>query len=414
MYSWYVLWVLTLIYVCNIADRNVLAILAHDVQRDLHLTDFQLGLLVGPAIAFFYAILGVPMAYFADRTHRVRFLAVCLLLWSALTAAGAFAANILQLGASRIGVSAMEAGGSPCSSSIVADYFEPGRRAMAMGIYSAASVTGIFVGFAFAGAINDAIGWRGAFILAGAPGVVLALLLFATVREPVRGQRDRVTGGARQDPGSFWRTLQRLWRLQFYRRVVLASGTANFCIHGISNWGPAFILRKFGATTAEVGFLLGLGMAVFGASAMLVGGAFIGRSARSGIRRPVQCAGLLQFAAIPFWLGALFVPDYHWSLLLHALAYGAMSFFAPVYWVAAVSYTPPETRATAAAVALMFVAIVGASLLAPVVGGLSDLLASRLHAESLQYALAAIAILMVVPGTLFLHAARAAPAGGDV
>src|SRR3569832_784185 len=96
------------------------------------------------------------------------------------------------------------------------------------------------------------------------------------------------------------------------------------------------------------------------------------RMSRQGMRRPQQVAAAQQMAAIPLWHGALFVPDYHASMLMHALAYGAMSFFAPMYWIAATSQTPPDMRATASAVALMFIAIVGASLLAPVVGAVSD------------------------------------------
>ncbi|HLY58484.1 MAG TPA: MFS transporter, partial [Stellaceae bacterium] len=125
---WYVLGLLVAIYVANVGDRLILSVLAQDIKLDLRLSDSVIGLLIGPAVGFFYAVLGLPMAYLADRVHRVRFLTVCLAVWSVLTALGGLAANGLELGLARIGVSLAEAGGSPATSSILADYFAPRER----------------------------------------------------------------------------------------------------------------------------------------------------------------------------------------------------------------------------------------------------------------------------------------------
>ena len=133
-YAYYTLFLLYLIYTMNFADRQILSILANAVKADMHLADWEIGMLTGPALALFYAVLGLPIAFLADRVHRVRFLALCLVIWSGLTAMGGLARNVFQLGATRLGVSIAEAGGTPISASLIADFFPPSRRGGAFGI----------------------------------------------------------------------------------------------------------------------------------------------------------------------------------------------------------------------------------------------------------------------------------------
>ena len=183
----YALVVLTLVYTFNFIDRQLLSILQESIKVDLSLSDSQLGLLTGFAFAMFYVTAGIPIARFADRSNRRNIVAVSVGLWSAMTAVSGLVQNYGQLLAARVGVGVGEAGGSPPSHSIVSDIFPPEKRASALAFYSTGVNLGILFGFLFGGWLNEFFGWRVAFMVVGIPGVLLAILLRTTVREPIRG-----------------------------------------------------------------------------------------------------------------------------------------------------------------------------------------------------------------------------------
>jgi MFS family permease len=408
---WYVLALLVVIYVLNVADRLILPVLAQNIKIDLQLSDWMLGLLIGPAVAFFYAILGLPMAYLADRVHRVRFLALCLAIWSVLTALGGLAANGLQLGLARIGVSAVEAGGSPATSSILADYFGPRERPFAMAFYAAASTVGVMVSFGVGGILNSALGWRWTLVAAGAPGIFLAAILLATVREPIRGSLDSAGGGpqlAAPEAKPLLASLVTLWRIPLYRWGVLGAGVSNFCFHAVLNWGPSFVIRKYALDSGHAGFSLGVGIGLCGGLAAIIGGRVTSRLVADGMAVPLRIASGLQFVGAPLMLGALFAPRLELCVVLMTLSYGVQAFFIPMYWSIAQSYVPPEIRAMAAAVLLLVAAVLGAGLSAPIVGALSDWLKPDLGNASLQYALAIGTPVNLVAALICLRASMVA------
>lgn len=197
-YSWYALGVLTLVYMVNFIDRQILSILANDIKADLGLGDAQLGFLYGTAFAIFYALFGIPLGRLADTWHRTRLLALGLALWSAMTVLSGFARNFATLAVARVGVGVGEATASPCAYSLLADWF-PGRlRATALAIYS----SGLFLGSGLSLLLGAAVvegwnaafpaeaplglaGWQAAFLVVGLPGLGLAVLV-ASLREPTR------------------------------------------------------------------------------------------------------------------------------------------------------------------------------------------------------------------------------------
>ena len=183
----YVLVVLTLVYTFNFVDRQLLSILQEAIKLDLSLSDAQLGLLTGFAFAMFYVTAGIPIARLADRSNRRNIVAVSVGLWSFMTAISGFVQNYLQLLLARVGVGVGEAGGSPPSHSIVSDIFPKKQRASALAFYSTGVNLGILFGFLFGGWLNEFFGWRVAFMVVGVPGIMLAILVRTTVREPVRG-----------------------------------------------------------------------------------------------------------------------------------------------------------------------------------------------------------------------------------
>ncbi|MDG2336622.1 MAG: MFS transporter, partial [Gammaproteobacteria bacterium] len=183
----YALFVLTVGYCFNFVDRQLLSILQESIKGELLLSDGQLGLLTGFAFAMFYVTAGIPIARWADRGNRRNIVALAIGTWSFMTAISGLAQNYAQLFAARIGVGVGEAGGSPPSHSIISDIFPPEKRATAISVYSTGVNIGILFGFLVGGWLNEFFGWRVAFAVVGAPGILMAILIRTTLKEPIRG-----------------------------------------------------------------------------------------------------------------------------------------------------------------------------------------------------------------------------------
>jgi MFS family permease len=201
-YAWYVLVVLFLVYTLNFIDRQIITILAPDIQKDLGLTHADIGFLFGTAFGVFYALFGIPLGRLADNWHRGRLLTLGLALWSSMTALSGFARSGAELAGARIGVGIGEATASPSAYSLLSDWFPKRQRATALAIYSA----GIYVGGGFSLFVGGKIaetwnkwypvnpplglhGWQAAFMAVGLPGLLLAVWVY-TLREPMRGQSE--------------------------------------------------------------------------------------------------------------------------------------------------------------------------------------------------------------------------------
>ncbi|MBJ7439508.1 MAG: MFS transporter [Sphingopyxis sp.] len=392
--GWYVVAILFGVYVMNMADRQIVGILAQDIKRDLALSDGQIGFLAGPAIGFFYAVLGIPMAYAADRTHRVRFIALCIAIWSFFTILGGRAANFVQLALTRVGVSVAEAGASPSSVSLIADLFPAHKRGGAMAVWTSGSAVAIFVGFAIGGVINESFGWRNTFILAGIPGLVLGSILLLTVREPVRGAADAAPA-PKADAGLI-ETCVRLFRIKPFRQSVFAVALCNFCVFAVLNWAPAHAMRSFDLGSAQVGGVMGTGIALAGGGMMIVSGFTADYFAKGGLHRPIfAVAAALLVSATSLTL-AFLAKDFASFSIFFLIGYAALMTNSPVNWMTLQAYSPPEMRAMSVAVQLLVISF-AAMIPAPwIVGTLSDRLAPSLGDAGLGYALllAPLAVLL--------------------
>lgn len=204
IYRYYVLGLLMVIYAFNFLDRQIITILAPSLKANLGLTDAQLGLLFGTAFALFYGLFGIPLAKLADGWHRVKTISLGLTIWSGLTAMSGFAMSFAQLAAARVGVGVGEASASPAAYSLLQDYFPREKRATVLALYSAGIYIGVGASLIFGGAVLaywdshytpatqpfGLAGWQATFLAFGIPGLLLALLLRLTVREPERGAID--------------------------------------------------------------------------------------------------------------------------------------------------------------------------------------------------------------------------------
>jgi MFS family permease len=211
-YSWYVLFVLVVVYILNFIDRQILSILAVDIKADLGLTDADMGFLGGAAFAVFYALFGIPLGRLADNWSRVKLLSIGLALWSIMTAVSGFARNQVELTIARMGVGVGEATASPTAYSLISDYFPKRQRATALAIYSSGLYIGggvsLFIGALIVQGWNQAypqggplglVGWQAAFLAVGLPGVLVGLWV-ASLREPKRGAMDGLSTPAHPAP----------------------------------------------------------------------------------------------------------------------------------------------------------------------------------------------------------------------
>ena len=384
----YVLVVLTLVYTFNFIDRQLLSILQEAIKVDLSLSDAQLGLLTGFAFAMFYVTAGIPIARLADRSNRRNIVAVSVGLWSFMTAISGFVQNYLQLLLARVGVGVGEAGGSPPSHSIVSDIFPKKQRASALAFYSTGVNLGILFGFLFGGWLNEFFGWRVAFMVVGVPGIMLAILVRTTVREPVRGLVENKQASDKQVP--FKDVITLLWQRKTFRHMALACGLNAFAGYGTVNWLASFFIRTHEMSTGELGTWLALSTGLFGAIGVLIGGILGDRLGGRDKRWYTWIPGLATIMVVPFMLIVL-LTDNQYIALVCVFIPGTLQ---NVYLGNSIATTHNlvglRWRSTASAILFFILNVIGLGMGPFAVGLLSDFLAPTLGAESLRYSMLAL------------------------
>jgi MFS family permease len=306
---WYVVIVMCLIYAINIADRYVVSTVLEPIRLDLQLTDAGVGFLTGVPLALFYVSFGIPMSWLADRSNRRNILAISLIVWSGFTALCGLSRNYWQLLAGRVGVGVGEAGGTPPSNSIIADYFPADRRPMALGVFALGAPIGAWLGADMAGAVAHAYGWRAAFLALGIPGVVMGTIVYLTIREPARGRLDAVTD---DDKPTLMESLKFLWRQKAAFHVVMASGVCALWGWGLIWWTPTFLMRTYALNVGEAGAVTGHIHLVGGILATAGTAWVLSRPAMADPRRVVWLlaigVGLATFPSmIAYWTHSLWV-----------------------------------------------------------------------------------------------------------
>ena len=252
-YSYVVAAVLCVVYTFNFIDRQFLSVLAQPIKAALHLSDTQLGMLNGLMFAVFYTVCGIPVAQLADRYNRVRIVAVACALWSFFSAACGLATGFATLALARIGVGVGEAGGSPPSYAIICDYFPPRARGVGLAIYSLGVPFGVMAGAASGGWIAAHYGWRWAFLVLGAAGLVLAPLVPLLVREPVRGRLDGPAKAGDPDrPPALREVLAVFASSPPLMLTALGAGLIALVSYGLSSWAPAFLIRDKGMALTQI------------------------------------------------------------------------------------------------------------------------------------------------------------------
>ena len=389
-YRAYVLALLTLGYVFNFVDRQVMTILLEPIKAEFGASDAQMGLLSGLAFALFYATLGIPVARLADRWSRRNVLAISMATWSVVTALCSTASSFVHLALLRIGVGIGEAGGTPPSQSLITDYFPPERRAFAQGVFAIAPNIGILVGLFGGALIAEALGWRAVFLVFGLPGVALSVLLYLTVKEPLRPPPDPLDR-------SLWSAMGDIVKLPGFAWIAAGVGFAGLSGYGLGVWSPSFLVRVHGMTLVDAGLWLGLIGVFFGGLGTVISGMLVDRLSRRDphwqlwvpaigclIALPTQLAFLLLPETLVFQLGDITVPVALLFMMLSALF--AASWIAPSY-AAVQNLVPPHWRTQASALLLLTLNLLGMGLGPLAVGLLSDWFGD-MGVQSIRYALA--------------------------
>jgi len=406
-YTHYVLGVLVVVYVFNFIDRQILAILAPAIRDELLLSDTQIGALSGVAFGIFYATLGIPIARLADRYSRVSIISICLSIWSLMTAFSGLATNFIQLLIARIGVGIGEAGGSPPSHSLLADYFAPGKRATALGIYALGIPVGILFGNLAGGWIGEIFGWRQAFFLVGIPGIILAIILKLTVKEPPRGYSEEKPADTSTVP--FRTVLKTMWGYKSFKYISLGAGTQAFVGYGAIAWMPSFLVRAHDLSIGEVGTALGLIIGFFGGIGTLLSGVIGDKLGAKNVKYYMLVPAYGFLIAVPAGAAVFLVDELYLVLAIYTIPVFLINLYTGPTFAMTQSLAPLAMRAAASALLLFIINIIGLVFGPTTVGIISDLLQSSMQmndVESLQMALLACNFVYLFSFYYYFQASR--------
>ena len=376
--AWYVVGVLMVVYVISFMDRQILALMVGPIREDLSITEKQMGLLMGPGFAIFYALFGFPLGRLADTKSRRSIIAIGLVAWSVMTGACGIAQRYWQLLIFRVGVGVGEASLSPSAYSLITDYFRPSRLALAISVYG----TGIYIGSglafilgatiigAVAGAealslplIGEVHSWQLVFLVLAVPGLLFAAIVFS-IREPIRrglGKAKNAGATVAVPMGEVLTYIGANWKT--FTCHTVGFSFLSFIGYGSASWVPTFYVRVHGWDIVDTGLRYGAAVIVFGTAGILFGGHLAGLLAKRGYKDSKMRVG--WFAAmlhLPFGAAFVLVPN---GWMAYAIMCPASFLLAMPFGVApaAIQEMMPNTmRGQASALYLFIVNLIGLAL----------------------------------------------------
>ncbi|MEO8751135.1 MAG: MFS transporter [Casimicrobiaceae bacterium] len=384
-YAWYVVILLTLTQIVSYLDRFLPSLLVASIKQDLQLSDFQVGLLLGPAFGIFYVIVGLPIGWLADRRNRRTILSVGITLWCAMTTAAAFARSFLPLFGTRLGVGLGEVTVAPCSISLINDYFPRVQRPRAISLFMAGTFLGAGSAFLFGGPIVHEIAkltplqipgigvmrpWQMAFALVGVPGFILALMMF-TIREPLRQDRVRAELVGRASLGEALRYIRLRWRAF---GTLFVGSSAVVCMGSLVSWNVALFDRTWGWNVRDVGIATGTLFFVGGTIGTLLGMRMMNHwlsAARSDATLRALWVGLL--VAVPSFALYPLMPSAELAVLVLLFAFIGQAIATAAGPTSLSLIAPGQIKSQAVAVYYFVLGIFGQLLGPPPVGLLTDL-----------------------------------------
>ncbi len=413
-YRNFVLVLLTLVYGFNFIDRQIVGILAPFIQKDLGLTNTEMGLLTGLLFAALYTVVAIPIAWLADRYNRVNILTIALATWSGFTALFGLAGNFFQIGLARMGVGIGEAGGSPASHSIISDLYAKEERAGALGIYSMGIPLGImaayFVTASLVGPSGEDVNWRRIFVILGLTGIALAVIVRLVLREPVRGAMEFGNNVDVAQP-PFFESLIALLKIPSWWWMCFGIALGSFVSYSFSAWQTKYLLLLDPDFNFQ-NLLLILGV-INGTT--YAGGTFLGaRLADSWGAKNIRAYGWLPAIAIslclPIGIISFWVPSVESHLILTTVFLLFMGMYLGPSFAIAQTLAPINQRAMSTALFFFILNLIALGGGPTITGWMIDLFKhTSADLESTRYALT-VTCLVFVPSILsFLVVARKIP-----
>ena len=411
-----VLWLLTLVYIFSFVDRQIIGILSPSIKADLGLSDGQLGLLKGFGFALLYTVLGIPLAWLADRYSRIKIVSASLVLWSAFTALTGLAGSFLSMLLARIGVGVGEAGGSPPSHSIISDLYPKEQRASALGVYSLGIPIGIAFSYLLAGALVESLGWRGTLIALGITGIGLACILLLVVKEPQRGSMDSTAGQLK--PVGVFVAMSTLMKIPSWWAMCMGIAWVSFGGYAIANWSIDYIVRYMPEFSPAAGngnfkwlmFVLGL-IHLFGYGAGTYFGALLTEKLA---KKSVQAYGFAPAIALVIGVPCVIFAFWVSSIYLHLGLITIYLLCAGVYlgpsFAAAQTLAPVNMRAMSTALFFLILNLIALGGGPTYVGLMSEYWSQEYgEVKALRFALTSLIVPYTMSILAFLWAAKTFP-----
>lgn len=413
VYSYFVVSFLAVVYTLNFLDRQIISILGKDISAELHLTKTQFGLLGGTSFALLYTTCGIAVAYLADRVSRKWIIAMACAIWSLFTALCGTAQNFTQILLYRMGVGFGEAGGSPPSYSLISDYFPASQRGTALAIYSLGVPIGSMLGAFAGGKLALAYGWRTAFLIVGAPGVILGVLMLLLVREPKRGGLDAFVDGATEHPPAppILTAISGFFANRTLVLTAVSSAMSAFVGYAGLVWNPQFLegVKKMAAADVATYYALALGLT--GIIGTLVSGWLVDKLGKKDARWFAWVPAIAFALSIPFWFGLLWAPTWQIAMLF---LLGPMlmnqAYLAPALTIAQ-NAVPPAQRTMTGAILLFILNLVGLGVAPVYVGWIADTMEPAHGDQALAYGFAGVIPFVVL--TVLAHVAASYSIAGD-
>ena len=406
----YALMLLAIIYVMSYIDRLIISVLIEPIKIEFAATDTMMGLLTGVAFAIFYTGFGLPLGRLSDRIGRKTVIAAACIIWSIFTMFSGIVASFMMLVLLRIGVAIGEAGASAPSVAMISELYPPRLRARALAIFGLGPALGAVLGIGFGGILAELYGWRTTFIIVGAPGIVIGLILAFTVKSP------KITTSA--TPGipeqGMLRTALTLLKIPSLWLIVATGGAAAIAGYAIQMWTPSFMIRSHQLTIQEAGMLMGLGGGTLAMIGTIVCGFVTDKMAikdpgwqlgtallGTAISIPFAITFYLWPAGTAFMIGSTSIPT-------GFLFYMGFAFFG-VWWTvpcfsAMTRILPADKLAQGTSLFFMSVTLFGAGLGPVFAGVISDILFMAIGPEALRYALVITTSLLLVPCCFLFYA----------
>ena len=394
-----VLALLLLAYILNFLDRQILGILAQSIKADLHLTDTEFGAIGGLAFAMLYSVLGVPLAFLADRTSRSAVIAGSLAVWSGFTALCGIATGYWQLFLFRLGVGVGEAGGVAPSYALIADYFPPERRARALAIFSLGVPIGLGSGSFIGAYLASWFGWRSAFLIMGIAGILLAPIVKYVVRDLPRS-----SSGSEAAP--LTAVFPLVARKPTFWLMAFAASMSSLCGYGLALWTPSVLIRSYGLSLTQTGNFFASLLIIGGCTGVFMGGWLADRLGAMDKGWYAKLPAIAWLITAPTFALGLMAPSLWvaWPLLLIPNALNIL-WLGPV--VTAVQHLVPQRmRATASASFLLINNLIGLGVGPLLIGRISDALKASYGAESLRYAAVGCTAFYLLAALLMFFAAK--------